>query len=260
MRVRRISLTTKRITSVVVGALILVTFLFLFRPVLQGGAYAIFTPVWKVSDSLGDSIFSIPAFFSSKASLSAQNRKLQQDLLASQASVLDRNELFEENLALKERMGRIAQPNSALAVVLLRPPEVPYDTLLIDIGEDADIEVGDRVAGHGTLLIGKVTEVWAHSARVTLFSSPNEKYNGFLRGDIPVEVIGIGGGSLTMQVPYEAKAKVGDLVMLPSIESNTASVVEHIEQGQGDSAVTAYLRLPVNQLELRFVDVWRSTR
>lgn len=260
MRMRRMSSTTKRIIGIFIAALVLVALLFLFRPTIQGGTFAVLAPVWKVSDSLGDGVFSIPAFFSSKANLSAQNRKLQQDLSASQASVLDRNEIFEENLALKERMGRIAQPNSALASVLLRPPEVPYDTLLIDIGEDADIEVGDRVAGHGTLLIGRVTEVWAHSARVTLFSSPNEKYNGFLRGDIPVEVIGQGGGSLTMQVPYEAKAKVGDLVTLPSIESNTASVVEYIKQGQGDSAVTAYLRLPVNQLELRFVDVWRSAR
>lgn len=260
MRTRRLSTTTKRISVIFIGAFILVGLLFLFRPALQGGAFTVFIPVWKVADSLGSSVFSIPSYFSSKAGLSAQNRKLQQDLSASQASVLDRNQLYEENLALKERMGRIAVPNSALASVLLRPPEVPYDTLLIDIGEDADIEVGDKVASHGTLLIGKITEVGAHFARVTLFSSPNEKYNGFLRGNIPVEVVGIGGGSLMMQVPYEAKVKVGDLVTLPSIESNTASVVEHIEPGQGDSAVTAYLRLPVNQLELRFVDVWRSAR
>lgn len=260
MRARRMSLTAKRSVGIFVGALVLVTLLFLFRPTLQGGVFAVFTPVWKVADSVGGGVFSIPSYFLSKASLSAQNRKLQQDLSASQASVLDRNQLYEENLALKERLGREAQPNAALAAVLLRPPEVPYDTLLIDIGEDADIDVGDKVAGHGTLLIGKVTEVNAHSARVTLFSSPNEKYNGFLRGDIPVEVVGQGGGSLMMQVPYEAKVKVGDLVTLPSIESNTASVVEHIKPGQGDSAVTAYLRLPVNQLELRFVDVWRSAR
>lgn len=260
MRTRRISPTAKRISVILVGAAVLVLFLFLFRPSLQGGMFVIFTPVWKVADSVGNSVFSIPSFFSSKATLSAQNRKLLQDLSASQTSVLDRNQLYEENLALKERLGRVAQPNAAFAAVILRPPEVPYDTLLIDIGEDADIEVGDRVAGHGALLIGKITEVNAHSARVTLFSSPNEKYNGFLRGNVPVEVVGLGGGSLMMQVPYDAKAKVGDLVTLPSIESNISSVVEHIEPGQGDSAVTAYLRLPVNQLELRFVDVWRSAK
>lgn len=260
MRTRRISSTTKKVIGVCFVALALVVALLLFRPTLQGGASVVFIPVWKIADGFGEGVFAIPNYFKSKSDLIEQNRKFLQDLSLSQIAVLDRNQLYEENLALKERMGRIAQPNSALASVILRPPEVPYDTLLIDIGSDADIEVGDKVAGQGTLLVGKVQEVYAHSARVVLFSSPGEKYNGFLRGSIPVEVQGQGGGSLVMQVPYDAQVKVGDLVTLPGIESNTTSVVEHIKPGQGDSAVTAYLRLPLNQHELRFVDVWRSAK
>jgi cell shape-determining protein MreC len=181
-------------------------------------------------------------------------------VLHAQIRVLDRNQLYEENLSLKERLGREAQPNAALAAVILRPPEVPYDTLLIDIGEDADIAVGSRVAAQGSLVIGTISEVYAHSARVVLFSSPEKEYDGFLRGTIPVKVEGQGGGALSMQVPYDAQVKVGDTVTLPGIESNSASIVEFVEPGQGDSAVTAYLRLPVGPQELRFVDVWRSTR
>lgn len=245
------------IATALFGAAVLLLML-LFRSSITGGASAVFTPIWKGSDSAAGVISSVSEYFKSRSALIVENTKLKDDILSSQTSVLDRNQLYEENLTLKERLGREAQPNAALAAVVLRPPEVPYDTLLIDIGADSDIAVGDKVAAQGTLLIGRVSEVYAHTSRVTLFSSPGLSYNGFLRGSIPVTAIGQGGGSLVMQVPYDAQVKVGDLVALPGIESNTGSVVEQVEPGQGDSAVTAYLRLPFDPYQLRFVDVWRS--
>lgn len=258
MRPRKLSSTQKKMIATALFGAGVIMLLFLFRTSITGGASAILAPVWKGSDSASSVIFSVSDYFKSRTALIDENNKLKDDVLSAQTSVLDRNQLFEENLALKERLGRVAQPNAALAAVILRPPEVPYDTLLIDIGSDGDIAVGDKVAAQGTLLVGRISEVYAHTSRVTLFSSPGLSYNGFLRGSIPVTAVGQGGGSLVMQVPYDAGVKVGDLVTLPGIESNTGSVVEQVEPGQGDSAVTAYLRLPFDPYQLRFVDVWRS--
>lgn len=258
MRPRRLSPTTKKLLSVAIfGVLCIGTALF-FRGGFVRGSAALFSPLWKGSDATASILFSVPYYFTSRSGLIEENKTLREDVLHAQTSVLDRNQLYEENLALKERLGREAQPNAALAAVVLRPPEVPYDTLLIDIGEDSDIAVGDKVAAQGTLLIGVISEVYAHTSRVSLFSSPQNKYNGFLRGTIPVEVVGQGGGSLVMEVPYDAKVVVGDTVTLPGIAANVASIVEYVEPGQGDSAVTAYLHMPVSAQGLRFVDVWRS--
>jgi len=91
-----------------------------------------------------------------------------------------------------------------------------------------------------------------------LYSSPGEVYEGFLRGTIPVEVVGQGGGSLRAEVPYDSKPVEGDTISLPSLEANVAFVVEYVEAGRGDSASIAYVRLPVSPFELKYVEVWRS--
>lgn len=219
---------------------------------------AVFSPVLNASNSMGRGLMALPHYFESKSTLITENQKLHENVRQSENSVLDRNHLYEENIALKERLGREAVPDAALAAVLMRPPEVPYDTLLIDMGKDSGIKEGDKVAAYGTLVIGRISEVYAHTARVVLFSSPGITYEGFLRGTIPVVATGIGGGSLSMEVPYDAHVAEGDTISLSGIEPNVVSVVEYVQPGQGDSAVTAYVRLPVNARELRFVDVWRT--
>lgn len=196
--------------------------------------------------------------FKSTGELIAENEKLREDLQRSEVLMLDRNQLYEENLNLKERLGRMSQPNVVLASVLVRPPETPYDALIIDIGEDADVSVGDRVSAGGSLLIGKVQEVYAKTARVLLYSSPGDEHQGLLRGTIPITVEGQGGGSLRAKVPYDAQVVEGDEVSLPSLEANVAFIVEYVQTGRGDSATFAYLRLPVSPFELKFVEVWRS--
>jgi cell shape-determining protein MreC len=258
LRTRRLSPTARRMIAIVSFSVIAIGLLVLFRPKLEQGSFSVAVPLLHASNSSAAAFISWPHFFRTKAALVAENAKLKDDVRRSENSVLDRNQLYEENLALKERLGREAAPDAAFAAVLMRPPEVPYDTLLIDIGADSGIKEGDRVAAQGTLLIGKVTDVYAHTARVTLFSSPGSAYQGFLRGTIPIEVQGQGGGSLSMSVPYDAHVQAGDTVSLPGLEPNVASVVEYVKPGQGDSAVTAFLRLPVNSRELKFVDVWRS--
>jgi cell shape-determining protein MreC len=192
--------------------------------------------------------------------LIAENNELQRKLAASEALVLDRNQLYEENLALKEAFGRSAEPNRVLATVLLRPSATPYDTLIIDVGSDAGIVVGDVVSASGSLLVGKIAQVFAHTSLVRLYSSPGESYEGFLRGSIPIKVVGQGGGSLVADVPYDAKAVEGDSVTLPMLEANTAFIVEHVEQGQGNASPKVYVRLPISAFDLRFVEVWRQTQ
>lgn len=230
----------------------------LVRGTVPSAPTTIFSPLWKGSTMVANTLSGMTGYFKDKKAILDENRRLKEALMVAELAALDRNQLFEENLDLKEHLGRTGQPNAALASVLVKPPHTPYDTLIIDIGKNANVSVGDRVAAHGALLIGKVTEVYERTSRVTLFSAPSERYDGFLRGSIPVSIEGIGGGSLRMLVPYDAQAVEGDAVSIPGIESNTAAIIEHVESGQGDSASTAYLRLPVSPFSIRTVDVWRG--
>lgn len=250
--------TLRRALSVLALAALLIAGGYFLRGPLERAGQGALMRLWRGSDNVSASLFGVPAYFRGIASLRAERDALQGELEASRAAVLDRNLLYEENLMLKETMGRLAQPNALLAAVLVRPPETPYDTLVLDVGEREQVSIGDRVTAGGTMRIGEIEEVYAHTARVRLYSAPGLSHDAFLRGEVPVRVEGIGGGSLRAEVPHDAEAKVGDLVSLPGIEPNFSLMVEQVDDGRGDSAATVYLRLSANPFAIRYAEVWRS--
>ena len=186
---------------------------------------------------------------------------LRQELAAVRAHVADRDVLYAENLDLKNRLRRDAAVHSTLAGVLLRPPAVPYDTLVVDAGADQGVQVGSKVAAGGTVLVGTVTEVYATTARVRLLSAPGTTYEGLLSikdKTIPVSVEGQGGGSMRAQVPAGTGVVAGSSVLLPGIFGGYTGSVSYVEVKNGESFETVYMHLPVNPLELRYVEIWNE--
>ncbi len=181
------------------------------------------------------------------------------------AAEADRNALYSENLELKARLGRDARVTRILSGVLLRPPATPYDTLVIDAGEAEGVTLRDVVSAGGTTVIGTVSEVYAHAARVTLYSAPGEKYDSLLRlsaragAVVSVVVEGQGGGSLRAQVPAGTEVSVGDEALLPGIMGGISARVSHIDRAEGESFITLYFNLPVDMFMLRFVEVWKQS-
>lgn len=169
--------------------------------------------------------------------------------------------LVRENTELKSRLSRQSGVQTTLAGVLMRPPATPYDTLLIDAGAAEGVAQGQFVAASGRALIGSVSEVFAHSARVTLYSSPGQKYDGVLHlqegGSLPLTVLGQGGGSLFAQVPAKTRVAVGDQVSIGGVLGGVTSAVKAIERGAGESFATLYLQLPQDPATLEFVEVWK---
>lgn len=181
-------------------------------------------------------------------------------MASTSAALADRDELYAENVDLKARLGRDAGVVRILGAVMQRPPETPYDTLMIDAGFSEGIAMDDKVSAGGTTIIGTITELYAHAARVTLYSAPGEKYDGLLRGTIPLAVEGQGGGSLRAQVPSGTAVAEGDAIVLPGVAGGVSSKVSRIEHGESESFTTVYLSLPANIWSLRYVEVWKQTR
>ncbi len=182
------------------------------------------------------------------------------ELASTTALLADRNALYAENLDLKARLGRDVGVTRILGGVLLRPPETPYDTLVIDAGFAEGVAMGDLVSAGGTTVVGTITDLYTHTARVTLYSAPGEKYDGLLRGSIPIAVEGQGGGSLRAQLPSGTDVASGDTVSLPGVAGGVAATVSRVERGESESFTTVYLTLPANMWSLRFVEVWKQTR
>lgn len=185
---------------------------------------------------------------------------LKEQLAKAQAAQADRDILYAETLDLKARLGRDASVQRILAGVVLRPPHTPYDTLMIDAGLTEGVVKGAVVAAGGTVLMGVVSDVYAHTARVVLFSAPGQIHEALLtvgKESIPVTVEGQGGGSLRVQVPAGTNAKIGDTIVLPGIMGGYTGHISYVAAKESESFETLYLQLPANPLTLRYVEVWK---
>ena len=205
-----------------------------------------------------------PALVLKERWFGGEQAMLRGQLEATQALVADRELLRAENAELKTRLGRPPSGSGqvVLAGVLQRPPYTPYDTLVIDAGAAQGVAEGALVSAGGQALIGRVSSVFAESARVTLFSAAGETHEGMLvpshnGATIPVTSVGQGGGSMAAEVPAGTQVTAGDAVVFVGSAAGLTALVSAVHRADGESFVRVYLRLPANPSALRYVEVWR---
>ncbi|OIO32207.1 hypothetical protein AUJ44_02950 [Candidatus Nomurabacteria bacterium CG1_02_47_685] len=212
--------------------------------------------LWKTQNYAGNLWGGFRNLVRSKKSLVDENTKLKEDLRVLSMKLLDRNLLFEENLDLKEAMGRSVLDRTVLASVLAGPGQSLYDTLIIDIGEDFGVEIGDEVLYAGNIMIGKVTEVLKRSSKVVLFSSPGE-LTDVLVGDekITTTAKGRAGGNYEIRLPRDIAIAEGDVVLLPGIMPRIVGYVEYIDVKTSDPFKLILFRDVVDSRQVREVEV-----
>ena len=244
-----------RTLSVVLLLALLFLAVLLWRGALGGAFLSATEPVTAVRGALSGAAGGFFSELRSKPALQAENEELKAALSRAAALLADRDLLVEENRELKAVLGRPDAARLILAAVMLRPPGTPYDPLLIDAGAGEGVVAGALVFAGGGSAIGTVSEVYAKSARVALFSSPGASYEGLLRGSVALTVEGDGGGSFSGRIPSATPAGVGDALVLSGIAGGLMGEVSGIDAPEGDSFKTLYFHLPVNIFELRFVEV-----
>lgn len=190
-----------------------------------------------------------------------ESAHLRAELAETEAKLADRDALYQQNLFLKAQFGRDAKAGMILAGVLMGPPGMPYDTLMIDAGKREGIKQGALVSAGGGAYIGTVSDVYASDSRVTLFSSPGITFSALVTlsaehgTSVPVSLTGEGAGDMSAQVPTATPVSVGDIVVVPGITAAFAGTVNYIEKPAGDSFQTLHLHLPVDIFSLQFVEV-----
>lgn len=207
-----------------------------------------------------------PILQAGNSSSTSETERLREALASTTARLADRDVLYQENLALKERLGANGKREVILGAVIMRPPGIPYDTLIIDTGVLQGVRAGDLVSAGGTVLIGVVLDAYTTTSRVSLLSSPGSVYSAVLHTkggtgpSLPVSVEGQGAGSLVGQVPAGTSARVGDVLLFPGIAGGFAGVVSYVDKKEGDSFETLYMQLPVDPLSLQYVEVWKTVQ
>jgi cell shape-determining protein MreC len=248
--------------SLVIGCVIAVCIILsLIIPGWKNILATVGTPLWNLRNAVSDFITSNAEILSSKSALSAENQDLKNQI--NQFGVTEEllNLLKTENDGLKALLNRKSLiARGILGVILAKPNFSPYDTLIIDVGADDGVSVGDKVLSQdSSTYIGSISDVYAHQSKVLLYSSPGEHVQVLLgASNVMKDAVGAGGGNFTVEVPREFNVKVGDAVVIPSISPNIFGAVEQIDFKEVDPFETVLFKTPVNVSEMKWVVVMPS--
>ncbi|MEK7614052.1 MAG: rod shape-determining protein MreC [Patescibacteria group bacterium] len=196
------------------------------------------------------------AAFSFKKSLVSENEILKAKINEYEAKILERDALSAENSELKALLGRGDKEKIILANILAKPNQSPYDTLVLDIGSDNGISAGNLVLAYGSVVIGEIRETTANVSKAVLFSSYGEEHRGILSGkNIPVKLLGRGGGNFMAEFPRGVLIEKEDIVISLGISPHVFGSVESVFSDPRDPYQSVLVRSPVNIYELRFVGI-----
>jgi cell shape-determining protein MreC len=240
---------------------ILFFFLFIFRvnvlSVLSSATHFIFRPFVILGNNIENKFSNINSYFYSKKLLNLENETLKLERNINEAKMSNYKNILDENLKLKEILGRKAEnKDMIIASIISKPDRSLYDTLIIDIGTNSGITANQKVFALGNIPIGKIVEVYGNSSKVILYSSPGERADVIVGGkDVVMQIIGRGGGNFEMLLPRDFNIEKSTEVALPGIAAHTVAIVESIISDPRDSYQKALLRSPVNIFELKSVEV-----
>ncbi len=239
------------------GVLILIIIIapFVF-PSLGNGMRTMLRPFWKLQNNIVGGADTFVSYFVSKHKLEVENESLRNQLMEMESRMADHTTLLQENLSLKEMFGRKISSNFILGSILVKPNRSLYDTIIIDIGLNNGIQVGNTVFAFGTTPIGTISNVSSNTSTVTLFSTSGQKTTGRIDGkNIDVELIGRGGGNFQLQIPRDVTLEPNTNILFPGITPRIiATIVKSITDAR-DPTQTFLLTSPVNINELNWVEV-----
>lgn len=254
---KKLSNSKKILGGVIIALLLLMTFFkekvshVISVPVMTLGQVTI-----SAGGDLGTWWKNTLAYFKEKKSLEAENNEIKEKL-----NELESRKLFclnteKENEELRTSLFRAnaKKKEYIIAAILKRPPEIPYDTAILDAGADNGVVVGMTVTAYGETLIGHIAEVFKNSSKVKLISFPQEETSVILGGsNTAISAKGKGGENLEISLPREITVNNGELITTPGINGLVVGVVEKIESDPSNPFQKIIFRLPTNIRQLKNV-------
>lgn len=203
----------------------------------------VFSPVIKFKKMAADWCFS---------DIKKENSELKEKIESLKAEIFSCQYLQKENSESSQKY--------IFGSVISRPPQSPYDVLVIDIGSENGVSAGMEVTAYGDILLGHVAEVFPKISKVKLVSFPKEETNALIQlnstGEwISVNVVGIGGENFEIKLPSTLEIKSGDQIITTGTHPLLLGVVEKIEVNLSESMQKIFFRLPVNLQYLRYAYV-----
>ncbi len=245
--------------------LILVIFKNFTVNIISESAMIIGHPFFQMSGSiekwLGGKIFIIKE----KKSLEKENIRLKAKIAELEAKSLFYKIIEKQNEELKSillRPNLFAQKSKKeylAASILSRPPQSPYDILIIDAGSNEGVEKGMTATAYGNVFLGYVSEVFSKTSKIKMISFPKEEMNVSINnsegGEVAAVAIGAGGENFEITLPRSVKVSSGEIIRTLGINSLVLGIIEQIKIDPANPFQKILFRLPVNIRELQYVTI-----
>jgi cell shape-determining protein MreC len=229
-----------------------------FAPVARGAAHA--------ASGARDSLGGMFGYFASKKDLENEVVRLRAEVEKASNERAWYQALEEQQTILLSHLDRESYASTSLflsepllvASVTTRPPQTPFDVIIVDAGMVDGVAVGDWVASRGAVL-GTVSEVGQANSYVTLLSSPQSTFSVRL-GQFDGEAQGLGGGRYRLELPKGQEVKTGDPIVLPTMGLELVGTVASVETKESDPFQVVYFNVPAALAEIQYVDLFKPRR
>lgn len=227
------------------------------RAAFSGAAFAAAAPLFGSFTSLRARFEEYGALIQDRRTLIQERRALAERVRELEAQNMLTDIIRTENAELKRLLNRRDKNSrSILSGVLSKPNRTPYDTFILDAGQNDGVSQGDVVIAYGSIALGTITEVFARSSRAELFSAPDNEVAVLVGPDsITTTARGRGAGNFTARLPRGAGIEPGMSVVFPGITPRLVASVGDVQTKPSDSFQTLHFKLPINIYELRFVEI-----
>lgn len=250
---KKISFLPFVIALVVIGLLFGVGFLYKSTSSLSLG---VARPLWNLKSAIVSKVDSYGAYFASKKQLQKEVEMLRAENTKFKLDVVDRNALNDENIKLKELFSRKKDIQTILGVVIARPGQSLYDSLIVDVGSDHGILTGSRVFVEGQTLVGYVDAVYEKTIKVAMYSAPGQVVDAIASpSNIPLSMKGRGGGNFEIELPRDVDLQVGTSIVFPGIHPYILGLVGDVTFDPRDPFQTVLVSLPINIQHIKFVEI-----
>lgn len=239
---------------VILGGLGLLVF-FGAGKLFSGVAAVLFTPYEYTRIWLTESSGTLPVLLRDRNELLGQIRQLEATLQTEQGTEGTIRRLQFENEQFRELLGAI--PDSrVLARVIARPPELPYDVLMLDRGSAHGVVQGAAVFAGRDTVIGLVSHVTTRASYVTLVSDPRISVTVFVIGpNIFTVAEGMGNGVLRVRVPQGISLSASNVVLLPAVDAGVLGTIAEVVTTPTNPERHGYITFPHSLQSMQYVSI-----
>lgn len=201
---------------------------------------------------------SLPYYLRDRHSLQTQIESLKQEIAMSGGTENTLTKLKTENEQFRQLCAAVPEER-VVARVVGRPPQLPYDILMIDRGVEHGVVEAAPVFVGSDHVVGYVSRVYEKTALVTLVSTARFESMAYIIGpNIYTYAVGVGGGMTKVVVPQGIPLSVGDTVILPAIDSGVYGTVAYIETSPTQPEQYGYVPMSQNLQSVQYVSVGKE--